>query len=337
MHSPLLPVRLKWLTAALVLAFIPPSCSHSTWQMETLPERWTMTGFENSLDLSGIAAANTTQCLVGSDESFHIQPGVIDRKNRLIRSLPSLPLPISPGIRKPEVDVEGVAYAAGERAYYVVGSHGVGKKKGDFQPLRQSIYRIPVKADGSVNAAGIRRASLLPWLQSTPELAPYVGKELQHNGINIEGLAAAGNRLFFGLRAPSKNGRALVIEASPAELFGQQPRPLQVHALAISSGRGIRELVAVRDGFIVLTGNASAEASKKIPNTMARGPDTRFELWHWNGRDARPTRISVLPRTAGKAEGMLVIADTEHHIDLLIVFDGVADGQPLAVRIRRTR
>ena len=335
MQLPSLSVSSKFFAAAVALTLAPPSCGDAAWQVERLPTPWAISGFANSLDLSGIAAASPTHCLVGSDESFHIQPGIIDRRNRLIRSLPSIPLPIDAGIRKPEIDIEGVAFSARDRAYYVVGSHGVGKKKGDIQPLRHSIYRIPVGTDGAVNAANIRRASLRPWLERTPELAPYVGKELQRNGLNIEGLASSGDRLFFGLRAPNKDGRALVIEACPGDLFERQARPLQVHALAIPHGRGIREIAAVSDGFIFLTGNASAEASKKIPVSMAPGPDNRFELWHWNGRDARPNRISILPDTGGKAEGLLVLDDASGYLDLLIVFDGLTDGRPLAVRVRK--
>lgn len=336
MPNPSLSVLPAFLSAAMALSLSPVSCGESAWRMEALPGKWTLRGFANSLDISGIASATATQCLVGSDESFHIQPGIIDRGNRTIRSLPSIPLPIEPGVRNPEIDIEGVAYSVRERSYFVVGSHGVGKKKGDLQPLRHSVYRIPVTADGAVDKTGIRRMSLLPWLERTPELAGYVGRKLQHNGLNIEGLASSGDRLFFGLRAPNKNGRALVIEASPEDLFGRHAAPLKVHALAIPDGRGIREIASVRDGFILLTGNASAEASKKIPVTMAPGPDNRFELWHWNGLGNRPNRISVLPDNGGKAEGLLVLADSAEHLDLLVVFDGLADGRPLAVRVSKT-
>jgi hypothetical protein len=47
---------------------------YSAWRLATLPVAWRMDGFEHSLDLSGIAAASATQCLVGSDESFRELP-----------------------------------------------------------------------------------------------------------------------------------------------------------------------------------------------------------------------------------------------------------------------
>jgi hypothetical protein len=314
------------------------SCNHSVWRLETLPVAWRMDGFEHSLDLSGIAAASATQCLVGSDESFYVQPGLIDPATRRIHPLEPIPLPVEAASRKVEVDIEGIAFAAAERAYYVVGSHGVGKKKADFQPARHSVYRVPLRPDSDqVQAAAIERSSLLPWLEKTPLLVPYVKRQLQQNGLNIEGLAYANGRLFFGLRAPNKDGRGLVIELAAAELFGGPPKPLTVHELALPRGRGIREVVAVSDGFLLLTGNASAEATKKFPTSQAPGPDTRFELLHWNGRDSVPANIGTLPASGGKAEGLLVLAETDRHIDALVIFDGLPDGRPLTVRAHRRR
>lgn len=330
--------RLAASGAALAMAMFPLSCTHAGWQLEVLPGTWSMTGFENSLDLSGIAAASGSHCLVGSDESFYIQPGVIERETRRIRAQRPIPLPIESDSRKPEIDIEGVAFSLKDQAYYVVGSHGVGKKKADFQPERHSVYKVPVHhSDGAIRQREIQRASLLPWLERTPALAPFVKRQLQQNGLNIEGLACAGDKLFFGLRAPNKGGRALVIEVCPARIFSGPPEPLVVHELLIAEGRGIREIAAVRDGFLLLTGNASAEASKKIPVTLAPGPDNRFELLHWNGRDSRPVRIAVLPATGGKAEGLLVMADTPQQVEVLVIFDGLADGRPLALRARRSR
>jgi hypothetical protein len=322
----------------LVLASVAISLAtaRAEWRMEILPDEWHLAGFENSLDLSGLAAANDTQCLVGSDEMFHIQPGVIDRANHRIESRRPIALPLESDGGKLEIDIEGVAFSPDEQAYFVVGSHGLGKKKGDFQPDRHSIYRVPVDPrTGLVRKDGIRRGSLLPWLTKTPLLAPHVKQPLQQNGLNIEGLTWSEGKLFFGLRAPHKDGRGLVVELATGELFDGKPGPLKVHAIPVAKGRGIREMAAVRGGFIVLTGNASAEASKKIPQTAAPGPDTRFELLFWNGRDEAAVKIGQLPENGGKGEALLVLDDTGSHLDLLVVFDGLLGGEPLGVRLHR--
>jgi hypothetical protein len=321
-------------------ALLPAACAQQEagpLRLEVLSQEWQLAGFENSLDLSGIAAANKTQCLVGSDEMFYIQPGVIDVAKQRIESKRPIGLPVKSKGKKQEVDIEGVAYSPDDHAYYVVGSHGLGKKKGDFQPDRHSIYQVPVDpATGQVRKDGIRRASLLPWLEKTPEVTPYLKKPLQENGFNIEGLTWSGGKLWFGLRAPNQDGRGLVLELAPGQIFdGGKPAAMPVHEIAIAKGRGIREIAAVRDGFIVLTGNASSEASKKIPVSAAPGPDTRFELLHWNGRDAKAANLGRLPENGGKGEALLVLDDRETHVDLLVIFDGLPGGEPMSVRIRR--
>jgi hypothetical protein len=182
----------------------------------------------------------------------------------------------------------------------------------------------------------IRRTSLLPWLEKTPVLEDHVKQPLQQNGLNIEGLTYAKGKLFFGLRAPNKDGRGFVVELGPTELFAGKPGKLEVHDLSIPRGRGIREIAAVKDGFILLSGNASAEASKKIPVTMAPGPDDRFEVYFWNGSDSSDcVKLGSLPRNGGKAEALLVLEDTADHVDMLVVFDGLPGGEPMAVRFLR--
>lgn len=306
-------------------------------RMEVLPDEWHLAGFENSLDLSGIAAANEKQVLVGSDESFYIQPGEINAKKKRIESRRPIALSIeNTGKGGMEVDIEGVAFSPEDQAYYVVGSHGLGKKKADFQPDRHAVYQVPVDpATGLVQKDKIKRGSLLPWLEKTPLLEPHVKQPLQQNGLNIEGLTSAGGKLFFGLRAPNKNGRGFVIELSPKDLFHGKPDKLKVHEISIPKGRGIREIAAVKGGFIVLSGNASAEASKKIPQTMAEGPDIRFDVYFWNGSDSKALKLGSLPNNGGKAEGLLVLEDAPNHVDMLVVFDGLQGGEPMTVRFHR--
>ena len=307
-------------------------------RMDILSDEWQLAGFDNSLDLSGIAAANGTQCLIGSDEEFYVQPGVIDLAKKRIESGRLIALPVQPDAKgKMEADIEGVTFSKEDQAYYVVGSHGLGKKKGDFQPGRHSVYKIPVDpATGMVRKDRIQRSSLLPWLEKTPLLEPYVRKPLQQNGLNIEGLTCAKGRLYFGLRAPNQDGHGLVIELSPRDLFNGEPKELEVHEIAIPKGRGIREIAAVRDGFVLLTGNASAEASKKIPFSMAAGPDVHFDVLFWDGGDStKTTRIGSLPQNGGKAEALLVLNDSADAVDMLVIFDGLTGGAPLAVRLHR--
>lgn len=323
-----------WMIAALAsLAALPVQAE---WRMEMRSDDWHFAGFENSLDISGVAAANGTQCLIGSDESFYVQPGVIDAGKKRIESRRPIPLPLRSDGGQLEIDIEGIAFSPEDSAYYVAGSHGVGKKKGDFQPDRHAVYQVPVDSvSGEVRKDGIRGTSLLPLLEKSPELAAHVNRPLQQNGINIEGLGCSAGVLWFGLRSPNKDGLAFVVEVDGGDLFNGKAKRLKVHEIPVGEGRGIREIVAIRDGFVLVTGNASAEASKKIPVSLAPGPDVHFELMFWDGKESAPVEIGALPPNGGKAEALLVLEDAADHVDLLVVFDSLPGGLPVSVRLHR--
>jgi hypothetical protein len=330
------PLLLPIVAAIALTSFLPPAKARGEWTMEILDQEWHLAGFENSLDLSGIAAATANQVLVGSDESFYIQPGTLQPDKHRIESQRPIALPVESGRKKAEIDIEGVAWCKEVHSYYVVGSHGLGKKKADFQVERHAVYQIPVDPEsGRIRKDAIRRTSLLPWIEKTPLLAPYLKKPLQQNGFNIEGLTSSNGRLYIGLRAPNKSGNGVVIDLAAVDLFNGKPTPLVCHRVDIGEGRGIREIAAVRGGFILVTGNASAESSKKIPDTLAVEPDNRFELRFWNGKNPSSRIIGSLPRNEGKAEALLLLSDTDEHVELLVIFDGLPGGQPLAIRLKR--
>src|SRR4030095_5738554 len=97
-----------------------------------------------------------------------------------------------------------------------------------FQAMRYGIYRIPVNPEtGAVRSAEVTQSSLLPWLESSPQFQDHVGRPLQQNGFNTEGLACAGGRLYFGVRGPSLDGSACIIEVGAEELFRRGGKELQ--------------------------------------------------------------------------------------------------------------
>ncbi|MCB1129580.1 MAG: DUF3616 domain-containing protein [Verrucomicrobiae bacterium] len=326
---------MKTIQCITVLALSLAIPATAGFRMEITDEPWHLAGFENPLDLSAVAAATRTMLLVGSDEMFHVQPGVLDPETLRIESRRPIALPLEPPDEKAEVDIEGIAWSAETSAYYVTGSHGVGKKKGDVQPARLTLFRVPADADGSIRREDITRTSLEPWFEQTPELEPYLHAPLQKNGLNIEGLAARDGKLFIGLRAPNIGGDGIVLELPADVPFTGAPAAMKLHRIALGEGRGIREIVAVEGGFILATGNASAPPSKKIPVSKVEHPDTRFDLRFWNGRDPRAEMLGTLPQNGGKAEGLLVLHETRDRIKLLVVFDSLLAGEPMGVVIHR--
>lgn len=319
---------------AALVADPPPA---SGWKVELLSANWTASGFEGNEDLSGIASLDGTHCLLGSDELAAAQAGTIDRKAMTITAGALVPLIENPSGKKMEIDIESVAVSRKDNCYFVTGSHGTGKKKGEFDPTRASVFRIPCDpATGEPEKDGIQRASLLPWLEKSAEFKNFVRQPLQLNGFNIEGLTYSDGKLWFGVRGPNVLGNTYVIETTPESLFGRGVPECKAHALPVGQARGIRELAAVRDGFIILTGNASAEASKKFPTSQARLPDNSFDLFLWRpGQTPETQSIGTLPLPAAKAEAILVLEDGEKYVDILVLFDGEKEGAPRSYRLTR--
>lgn len=309
----------------------------SGWKVELKSAAWKAPGFEGNLDLSGIAALDATHVLLGSDELIAAQPGLLDRTAMTIKPLPVVPLIANPTGKKEEIDIEGVASSPKDHCYFVTGSHGVGKKKGDYDATRASVFRLPCDpASGEVKTAEIQRASLMPWLEKSAEFKDYVKQPLQLNGFNIEGLCYKDGKLWFGIRGPNVQGNTYVVEVTPDSLFGGGMPDCKAHTLPVGQGRGIRELAPVREGFIILTGNASAEATKKFPNSMSRSGDKSFELFLWRpGKTPETQSIGPLPFPSAKAEAILVLEDAEKYVDILVLFDGAEDGGPRSYRLNR--
>lgn len=315
----------------------PSPLPASGWTISQSPASWKVEGFEEDMDLSGIATLDQKTVLLGSDEMIAAQAGTMDKAAGLIKAGDLIQLMQNPSGKKMEIDIEGIAADPAEHCYYVTGSHGVGKKKGEFEASRASVFKIPTDpTTGAIKTEGIQRASLMPWLEQNGTFKDYTKKPLQLNGFNIEGLTFHGGKLYFGIRGPNVQGNTYVIETTPASLFSGSLPECTIHTLPVGETRGIRELAAVRDGFIVLTGNASAEATKKFPTSQARMDDKVFDLFLWQpGKSPALSSIGVLPKTGGKAEAILVLEDAPAHVDILMLFDGAPDGGPQTYRLSR--
>jgi hypothetical protein len=314
----------------------PPGVPESGWKVTLQSSSWQISGFQADKDLSGIAAWDAGHCLICTDEGRLIQSGIMDRGAHRISAATTIQLlPGMPGEK--EADAEGVAVSHEEGCYYVTGSHGVGKKKGEFQESRCQVVRIPIeRTTGEPRQDGVRYASLMPWVRSNPELAKYAGQPLQMNGFNIEGLTMKGGKLWFGVRGPNENGDAFVIEAEPQSIFNGTPAA-RLHRLKVGPLQGIREIAALKNGFLILTGNACAEPSKEFPTSLAPPHDQTFRFYFWNpGGSPSTTFVGDLPSPSAKAEGVLVLEDAADHIDVLVIFDGASGGGPKAYRLTKS-
>ena len=246
-----------------------------------------------------------------------------------------------------EIDIEGLDVEGD--TLWLLGSHSAVRKrvKDKHDPdqarkalatveaslRRQVLARLSIRAlldpGGSQNSEqnhvpvlGPRGGSgigLLDLLADDPHLGgflrqhPIPGKD---NGIDCEGLAVSGDRVFLGLRGPVLRGWAVVIEFKAGDAPGPEGRHYGKHFLDLR-GLGIRDLCRHGEDLLVLAGP-----------TMEL--DGRTALFRW--RDALTSEVEAVvnkdelkcelnvPFGKGedRAEGITVLEDGK---SILVVYD----------------
>jgi hypothetical protein len=245
----------------------------------------------------------------------------------------------------PEMDLEGISVSGD--SVFVVGSHSAKRKRVDptkdhdknraalmgapeAEPSRDVLLRIALDSEG--RATVIERASLRGFLETAEPFKSCCAIASKENGPDIEGLAVVGDRLFVGFRGPVLRGNFAPVLTCK---FG---KPIEDPALLFVDlgGRGIRDLAEVKDGLLVLAG------------PVGDGPGS-YQVYLWDGKDGVPGMnppasangngkglrlIGDLPTVDGaKAEGLALLAEAAAHWDVLVVFDGLSDGEAIRYRV----
>ncbi|RAY14002.1 DUF3616 domain-containing protein [Actinomadura craniellae] len=248
-----------------------------------------------------------------------------------------------PAGRDEEADIEGLARHDGW--LWAVGSHSLKRRR--IKPghsnakarrrlatvLREEnrfiLARLPlaagsdgppeiVAADGERTAAvlGGRGDSLTDLLADDPHLAPFLALPGKDNGVDIEGIAAHGERLYIGLRGPVLRGWAVLIEIHP-ETDPDDPHRLRLrridggeryrtHFLDLR-GLGIRDLCPHGDDLLVLAG----------PSMSLSGP---VRVLRWKGA-CTVGAADVVHRDELQVLGELPHGDGEDHAEGIAVLD----------------
>lgn len=262
-----------------------------------------------------------------------------------------------------ELDAEGAATDG--RYVYVAGSHSAKRNDCASNPGSRHVLRLRLdpatgralrSPAGGALAGRADTGRLWAIMQAQPELAPHVGERkclgseapdeartlAGQQGVNIEGLAVRDGRLYFGFRGPVLKDTALVLAVDADSLFDAQAArdpKATLTRLALGPNRGIRDMVAVKTGFLLLAGPDDSRASQGAGWTVA---------W-WDGKAAagrvvQPKILATLDLGGVKLrkcdkelkpEAMTVLEETPAAYQLLVLSDGMCDGGPLAFTLAR--
>lgn len=240
-----------------------------------------------------------------------------------------------------DLDGEGVAYS--EPYFYIVGSHGCSRKKGEFRLSSFILARVRVDREGR---PADRNGNPLPadrlkesvettyrvsdLLRRAGAAADFFGQDLNsENGLNIEGIAIGGETVWFGLRAPvDKEGNAFLVSGNTIDLFrsGHATSHALPKVIPMHFGRlGIRDLAMLPDRRLIVLAGA------------AQGPEVPFKLFIVDTDSKTKTLLGQLPEVRqpvdgtleiGKAEAVAVLDTTADRARLMVLFDGLANGAP---------
>lgn len=265
-----------------------------------------------------------------------------------------------------ELDAEGAATDG--QYFYVTGSHAAKRNDCASNPGSRHVLRFrldPATGRALRSPAGSASGALVDYadsgrlwaiMQAQPGLAPHVGERkclgaeppdkaptlAGQQGVNIEGLAVQGGRLYFGFRGPASKGVAPVLAVDADALFDAQAvrnPQATLTRLTLGQNRGIRDMVAVKTGFLLLAGPDDSSASQGAGWTVA---------W-WDGQPAagrvvQPKVLATLDLSRVKLrkcdkelkpEAMTVLEETPAAYKLLVLSDGMCNGGPLAFTLAR--
>ena len=253
--------------AAALLALTPGiSSAADAWSLRVPGKPLEVCGkMRDSFNVSGAASGAAGRVLLVCDELKHgVQAGHLAVATGRI-TLTEGEFTLHAGAGK-ELDLEAAAADPQHHCYYVCGSCGPSRKTGEAAPDRQWLFRIGTDpASGAMIPGAVTRVSLVEALRTEGFLAQRLNKSAADMGVDIEGLAYKDGRLWLGLRCPNVNGNGLVVVASADDIMAKRPVVWQRFDLPLGNDRGLRDLVPIKDGFLLLAGPTGALDARTVP------------------------------------------------------------------------
>lgn len=268
-----------------------------------------------------------------------------------------------------EIDIEGLDFDG--RYLWVAGSHSTKRDKPDDRdeslkkrmkrlarikndPNRHTLARIPAVRDAETGSYSLcpscpdpenpertLRAARLKASKKTSQLSKALKKDKhfkrfmnlpgKDNGLDIEGIAVIGERIFLGLRGPVLRGWAFILEVRVKEKkdgrlklkrIGKHGQRYRKHAVHLH-GMGIRELAVSGDDLLILAGpTMDCDGTIALYRICGGLPDAKESMFYFDDieRIADVTLGHETEYGRDKAEGLAV---TQEH-SLLVVYDAPA-------------
>jgi hypothetical protein len=342
-----------FMTAALAASIVGTACLAQAPALPPVEPGWRVIGdITEGEDISGIACVRTggqvRRCVIAVDEKVSAVLATID--GRTIRQDGTLKL--IEKVKGEELDAEGVAYDSKDNAFYVVGSHGRKRTCCKDNPSSFNLIRVPIDPStgrldpddgtGVAPEAWIAPRNILPAMQRSPQLAKRAdaclgtkapkkkkkkGEQCEFEpaqGANIEGIAVLGDRVFVGFRGPVHGGTAYLLAFDRNSLFEKELTGDTTIPIKLGPGKGVRDLAAVADGLLVLSGPEDDEPGQA-------------GVHHFDPRTQAVTLLGTLaglPKKA-KPEALLVLSEDAPEYQVLVLSDGVPNGAPLEYKVRK--
>ena len=285
-------------------------------------------------DLSAIAHINGN-LLIGADEGHTIQ--LLTHHDQGFKVVGELVLNDDPDT---ETDIEDICCQG--NTCYIVGSHSRKRKKTKpdesqnenrkrlyktpkAEPDRATLYQVELKSGKLVLKD---KLSLQEILEKDKLLNRFLEIPSKENGIDIEGLAIANDTLYIGFRSP-------VLRENYVPILQVEANTLDNPTLQFirMKGRGVRAMTEVEDGLLILGGPPG-------------DGEMSYQLYFWNKNDmvigndveAQEALIPLgqIPTPSGaKAEGLSLLNTTRTEWEVLVVYDGVAGGEPTVFQVSK--
>lgn len=217
-----------------------------------------------------------------------------------------------------ECDLEGAA-KIGDLIFWI-GSHGR-NRNGTEEKERQVLFATKLTGVGenaSLEIAGKVYTHLLDDLLEDSALAPFdlaraaTLPSKEEGALNIESLAADGDKLWIGFRNPkNKDKDALLIQLlNPAEIIKGNARAKLGDPLLLNlNGLGVRDMARWKDGFLILAGD--------VVDRFAPGARPSCAFWWKPCTDPKDTGVdfgdlnpeAILIMGIGDSARILILSD----------------------------